>query len=76
MKPIILQVEKYTSFERLKQIVEEAYQAGYEDGQKSAPTITWPQPISVPTINPNYYTTETPWWETHKYEVTCNEAKT
>ena len=83
MKPLLIKTDKdgnlKITIDDLQKMIDCAYDSGFEDGKKSAPTITsptWTQPISVPTINPNYYTTGTPWWETHKYEVTCNEAKT
>ena len=74
MKPLLIDITELT-FDKVQELVDKSYDYGYKDGfaagEKSAPTITWPQPITVPT--PNWYTTETPEWARQKYEFTCNE---
>ena len=78
MKPLLIKVDKdgnlKITMDELQKMVDSAYFSGYDDGLRDGKKTeiitspTWPQP--------NWYTTGTPWWETHKYEVTCSEAKT
>jgi len=76
MKPLLIKVDKdgnlKITIDELQKMIDSAYDSGFEDGKKSAPTITtptWPQPTYVPTTTPD---TAKPWWYTERPAVTCN----
>ena len=71
MKPIVIDVNCMT-FQGIKDAIDEAYQAGYDDGYKAGQRsmqLTW-HGDPIPTTTPN-----TPWWNEYKYEVTCSQSK-
>ena len=73
MKTIVIESDKdgnaKISVSELKELLAEAYNAGYKDGQRDYTTI-WYQPITYPSNG----LANTPWWEQVKYEVTCNNS--
>lgn len=71
MKPIVIDVNCMT-FQGIKDAIDEAYQAGYDDGYKAGQRsmqLTW-RGDPIPTTTPN-----PPWWNEYKYEVTCSQSK-
>ena len=71
MKPIVIDVNCMT-FQGIKDAIDEAYQAGYDDGYKAGQRsmqLTWRgDPIPTITTDPN-------WWYNNKHEVTCSQSK-
>lgn len=69
MKPIVIDVNCMT-FQGMKDAIDEAYQAGYDDGYKAGQRsmqLTWcGDPVPTYTTKPN-------WWYDNKYEVTCSD---
>ena len=76
MKTIVIESDKEgnakISVSELKELLAEAYNAGYKDGQRDYTTI-WYQPHYVPTVGqPNWYDDK---FKYGKYEITCSNSK-
>lgn len=69
MKPIILEKDKdgklQVTVDEIKKMVEDAYEAGYEDGRKAVPITIPSTPFYTPMPN------TTPWIDRDHIVITC-----